>query len=64
MSGIRSQRSYGPCGYRALGRSCVTLRLAPVARNARYAIHGGRDLALVALTPPPPPPAKVVSEHE
>ena len=53
----------GPRGQRAPGRSCVTLRLAPAAGSARYAIQGGRDLALVALTPPPPP-AKVVFEHE
>ena len=51
-------RLTGPREHRAPGRSCVTLRLAPAAGNARYAIHCGRDLALVALTPPPPPPQK------
>ena len=56
-------RLTGPRGQRVPGRSCVTLRLAPAAGSARYAIQGGRDLALVVLTPPPPP-AKVVFEHE
>ena len=55
-------RLTGPREYRAPGRPCAALRLAPVAGNARYAIHGGRDLALVDLTAPPP--AKVVFEHE
>ena len=58
MSDVRSQRSDGPRGHHAPGRPCVTLRLAPVAGNARCAIHGERGLALVALTPPPPPPQK------
>ena len=48
-------RLTGPRGQRVPGRSCVTLRLAPAAGSARYAIQGGRDLALVVLTPPPPP---------
>ena len=41
--------------HRALSRPCATFRLAPAVGNARYAIHGERDLALVALNPPPPP---------
>ena len=45
----------GPCGPRVPGRSCVTFRLAPAVGSARYAIQGGCDLALVALTPPPSP---------
>ena len=45
--------STGPREHRVPGSPCVALRLAPVADNARYAIHGGRDLALVALSPPP-----------
>ena len=51
----------GPREHRAPGSSRVALRLAPVAGNARYAIYGQRDLALVDLRPPP---AKVVVEHE
>ena len=46
-------RLTGPRGQRAPGRPCAALRLAPVAGNARYAIQGGRDLALIAFTPPP-----------
>ena len=49
-SGIRGQRSDGSRG----GRLWATLCLAPAAGSARYAIQGGHDLALVALTPPPP----------
>ena len=63
MSEVRCQRSDGPCEHRAPGSPCVTLRLAPAAGSARYAIQGERDLALVALSLPPPP-AKVVVEHE
>ena len=45
----------GPRGHSVSGSPCAPLCLAPAAGNARYAIHGGHDLALVALTPPPPP---------
>ena len=51
----------GPRGQRVPGRPCVTLRLAPAAGSARYAIQGGRDLALVVLTPPP---AKIVIRRQ
>ena len=58
-SEARGQRS--GVRHRVPGRPCVTLRLAPAAGSARYAIQGGRGLALVAITPPPPPPQKSYS---